>query len=414
MHTTGVICELNPFHGGHAYLLSRMREEAGDEGLVVCLMSGRFVQRGEAAVADPYLRAKTALAGGADLVLELPFPWSAGSAEHFAEAGVRMLTRLGMDCLTFGSECGDPTHLSRAAEAVSHPDFGGVYAALCRRGMGTTAAYTEALRQVAAQTDSALPEGFPSSNDLLGIAYLRALQAVAAEGGQAPAPLVVPRLGSGYRDDLLTEGQYPSATAIRILLREAACDPLALEAMLEGTMPPRSLDILMDEIRGGKAPLEGGRLMAFYHALYRLKEPSGMEGFAEWGGGLAGHICRRARETATAEGFWEALHTKQYTDARLRRALLFGALGVTEAALRAMPAYTTLLAANRRGCAYLKAWQKSNRDASDGFAVVTKPADAPVCRQRELGELADGLFTLCFPSPQAAGDMLRRTPFLER
>ena len=80
MDATGVICEFNPFHNGHGYLLSRMREQVGEDGCVICLMSGRFVQRGEAALADPYLRAEMALAGGADLVLELPFPWSAGSA----------------------------------------------------------------------------------------------------------------------------------------------------------------------------------------------------------------------------------------------------------------------------------------------------------------------------------------------
>ena len=71
MRASGVICELNPFHNGHAYLLSRMRESVGDDGCVVCLMSGRFVQRGTAAMADPYLRADMALAGGADLVIEL-------------------------------------------------------------------------------------------------------------------------------------------------------------------------------------------------------------------------------------------------------------------------------------------------------------------------------------------------------
>ena len=74
MHASGVICEFNPFHNGHAYLLSRMREQVGEDGCVVCLMSGRFVQRGEPSIADPYLRARMALAGGADLVLELPFP----------------------------------------------------------------------------------------------------------------------------------------------------------------------------------------------------------------------------------------------------------------------------------------------------------------------------------------------------
>lgn len=410
MRVSGVICEFNPFHGGHAYLLSRMREVVGADGCVVCLMSGRFVQRGEAAIADPYLRAETALYGGADLVLELPFPWSAGSAEHFAEAGVRVLSRLGVDTVTFGSECGDARLLSRAAEAVADPRFGEVYATLCRQGKGTTAAYTEALQSTAASAGDPLPEGFPSSNDLLGISYLRALEIIRCELGHAPAASVVTRMGAGYREDVLAEGAYPSATALRVLLREAACDPVALEAMLAGAMPEASLSALMGAVTSGDAPLEGDRLMAFFHNFYRLKSPTDMELLAEWGGGLAGHICRHARDTATAEAFFEALRTKQFTDARLRRALLFGVLGVTLADLRAIPQYTTLLGANTKGCAFLKEWRKANKNSADGFAVVTKPADAPKGRQRELSELADGLFTLCFPRPAGAGDLMKRSP----
>lgn len=409
MRASGVICEFNPFHDGHAYLLSRMREQVGDGGCVVCLMSGRFVQRGEVAVADPYLRAEMALAGGADLVLELPFPWSAGSAEHFALAGVRVLTRLGVDTLTFGSESGDLTLLSRAADAVESPDFGEVFAALCRQGIGTAAAYAESLRAVCG---TALPDGFPSSNDLLGIAYLRALKQAAKEYGSAPEVCAVTRLGGGYRENLLTEGEYPSATALRVLIREAACDPMALEAILDGTMPAPSLSVFMNAVRQGTAPTEGDRLLSFYHALYRVGTPTAYEACAEWGGGLGGHICRHARETATPEGFFGSLRTKQYTDARLRRALLFGALGVTDRDLRDMPRYTTLLGASKRGCAYLKAWKTANKDAADGFSVVTKPADMPNGRQRELTASADALFTLCLPTPVDAGDMMRRTPVI--
>ena len=412
MGASGVICEFNPFHNGHAYLISRMRERVGEDGCVICLMSGRFVQRGEAAMADPYLRARMALTAGADLVLELPFPWSAGSAEHFAAAGVGILSRLGVDTLTFGSECGNRDLLARAAEAVAAPCFGEIYAALCRNGIGTTTAYAEALRRTSAEADAPLPEGFPSSNDLLGIAYLRALKQTREGRGFAPEAFVVTRLGSGYREDVLTAGEFPSATAIRLLLKEAACDPFALEAMLAGTMPDEALSILLEGIRRGELPLDGQRLLSFYHILYRLKKPADVEPFAEWGGGLAGHICRHARDSADPSDFFGALRTKQYTDARLRRALLFGAVGVTEADLRAAPAYTTLLAANKRGCAYLKNWQRANKEAKDGFAVVAKPADTPAGRQRELCELADGLFSLCFPAPKEAGDMLRRSPYI--
>lgn len=409
MRASGVICEFNPFHQGHAYLLSRMRESVGGDGCVVCLMSGRFVQRGEPAIADPYLRAGMALAGGADLVLELPFPWSTGSAEHFAGAGIGILSRLGVDEVAFGSESGDADRLLDAAEAVEQPDFRDAYITLCRRGRGTAAAYAEALRQVCPHT---LPEGFPASNDLLGIAYLSALRRVRTNRGTAPTPYIVPRVGAGYREDTLTEGIYPSATALRLLIREASCDPIALEAILEGTMPPASLTALLEAVKRGDVPLEGDRLLPFYHALYRLKQPADMENCAEWDGGLAGHICRHARKEATAEGFFTSLRTKQYTDARIRRALLFGAVGVTDADLRVSPRYTTLLAANGRGCAYLKERLRVNRDPEDGFSVVTKPADAPAGRQRELSELADALFTLCFPTPVPAGEMTRRTPVI--
>ncbi len=408
MRTSGVICEFNPFHNGHAYLLSRMRELVGEDGCVVCVMSGRFVQRGEAAMADPYLRAETALAGGADLVVELPFPWSAGSAEHFAAAGVDILTRLGVDTIAFGSERGDLTLLSAAAEAIDSPAFGEIYAALCRKGMGTTAAYAEALRKVCS---TPLPEGFPDSNELLGIAYLHALRKVAATVGYAPAPHTVTRLGAGYRTDTLTEGEYPSATALRALIREAACDPVALEAILEGTMPTDSLSALLEAVRREEAPLEGRRLTEFFHAHYRLRSPADLEQYAEWRGGIAPHVCRHAGEEATSDGFLASLRTKQYTDARLRRALLFGALGVTEADLRVMPAYTTLLAANAKGCRYLKEWRRAHKD-DPTLAVVTKPADAPTGRQRELCELSDSLFTLCFPTPRPAGDMMKRSPVI--
>ena len=87
-------------------------------------------------------------------------------------------------------------------------------------------------------------------------------------------------------------------------------------------------------------------------------------------------------------------------------------MGVTEADLRVMPAYTTLLAANAKGCRYLKEWRRAHKDDPSGFCVVTKPADAPTGRQRELCELSDSLFTLCFPTPRPAGDMMKRSPVI--
>ena len=81
MKVTGIICEYNPLHSGHIHQLRVARESGAD--CIIALMSGSFTQRGEPAVFGKYHRAEAALLGGADLVVELPYPFSAASAEFF-------------------------------------------------------------------------------------------------------------------------------------------------------------------------------------------------------------------------------------------------------------------------------------------------------------------------------------------
>ena len=98
MTVTGIIAEFNPFHNGHKYLLDHA------EGVKIVAMSGNFVQRGEPAIVDKWTRAQMALENGADLVVELPFLTSVQSADYFAAGAVDILSRLGIDSLTFGTE----------------------------------------------------------------------------------------------------------------------------------------------------------------------------------------------------------------------------------------------------------------------------------------------------------------------
>lgn len=407
--TVGVICEFNPFHGGHAYLLSEARRAIGPNGCVICLMSGLTVQRGELAVADPYLRARAALAGGADLVLELPFPWSSGSAPYFAAAGVDALARLGVDHLVFGSESGDEASLTAASAWMDHPAFGDVYAEYCRSGIGSAAAFAKALRQIS-DAQVRFPDEGPSANDILGINYLSAIRARA----YAMRPLVIRRMGSGYRDDVIRAGEYPSATALRTILYEAVSDPVVLADILDGTMPPEALRLLMEGIRQEECPTDPDRIPSLCHALFRLSDASRWEGIAEMNGGVAGHMIRVAKTAATPAEFMEGIRTKQYTDARLRRAMLFALTGVTVEDLRARPAYTQLLAANRRGCEFLRDHRRAGEQDVPALPVVTKPADAPIGRQRVLAERADALFTLAYPIPKPAGERMRRSPWVEK
>ena len=117
---TGIICEFNPFHDGHGYLIRKIKEN-GDN--VICVMSGNYVQRGEFAVYDKFTRARTAVKGGADLVIELPSRYSTLSAQGFAKAGVELIEKTGI-CkkLAFGAECDDTDELYRVANEIKEKD----------------------------------------------------------------------------------------------------------------------------------------------------------------------------------------------------------------------------------------------------------------------------------------------------
>ena len=108
MKFAAIICEYNPFHFGHEYQIRELRrlvrEKYGSETVVAAIMSGSFTQRGEPAVFGKYVRARAALSCGADLVVELPAPWSMSGAEFFALGGVAIAKRLGADILAFGGE----------------------------------------------------------------------------------------------------------------------------------------------------------------------------------------------------------------------------------------------------------------------------------------------------------------------
>ena len=65
MKIAAIISEYNPFHNGHAKQFRLIRERLGGDTVIVCLMSGNFVQRGEPALLPKAVRAEAAVACGA-------------------------------------------------------------------------------------------------------------------------------------------------------------------------------------------------------------------------------------------------------------------------------------------------------------------------------------------------------------
>ena len=213
MKIVGLITEYNPFHAGHLYHMQQARELTGADYCVV-LMSGSFVQRGEPAIFDKYLRTKTALLAGADLVLEIPAAFSTASAHEFAAYGVALLSAIGVDAVVFGSECGQIEILKQAAYALNHESA--EFQERLRKGLKAGLTYPQA-RAKALEMEDTWASVLTSPNNILGIEYLRA-----AEDLHSPMEFyTISRKGSGYHEDTLADANFPSASAIRGIVRKS-------------------------------------------------------------------------------------------------------------------------------------------------------------------------------------------------
>lgn len=383
-----IICEYNPMHAGHAYHLACAREMGADE--IVCIMSGNYVQRGEPAVAHKYTRAQTALACGADLVVELPFPMACSGAEFFASAGVCAANALRSDVLFFGSESANIDLLKAAARASSTEQFQERYQQHIRTNVGTAAAFAMTLEQELGGEFSSL------SNDLLGLAYCKAILA----GGYEIEPVCIARTGAAYNQSALSEG-FPSATALRNILYEQGF------SRMRKHLPPACAEILQQahdkgENFGSRAVFDVAVL-----GILRTVPAEQIEAAALCAGGLGQRIAQAAQNATSLSQLYALCAHKSLPTSHVRRAVLYAALGITEQDLRGAPAYLSVLAANTRGRAILSELRRTSP-----LPIITKPADAPDCRQAKLSDRADALYTLAMQKVQSAGFFKRKSPFM--
>jgi predicted nucleotidyltransferase len=347
MNSVGLITEYNPFHNGHLHHLRESRRLAGAD-VAVAVMSGHFLQRGEPALADKWVRTEMALRAGVDLVVELPFPFACNSAPHFALGAVRALDAFGcIDALCFGSEAGDLAVLQRCADVLSAQEeaVDSAAAELLKRGMTYPEARTRVFSELSGGTLNATP--LRSPNNILGIEYFKALRAA----GSPMRPLTIPRIGAGYHDTLPV-GTIASATAIREMLREgreitdfipwSASAPL-LQALAAGqTLDPGELHrLILSRIFLGTEHLRG---------IYQVDN------------GLENRLAAVADESTGYDELAGAVKSRQFTRTRIQRILSYILLDAKreemEAFLDSGPLYLHLLGADPRGRDFLGGCRK--------------------------------------------------------
>ena len=392
MTVAGIVAEYNPFHRGHAHQIARTRAELGADCAVVAVMSGSWVQGGRPAVLDKWARARLALLGGVDLVLELPTVWAVSSAEAFARGAVELLALSQVvDVLSFGSECGDIAPLCRLACCLNTPRYEAGVRRLLAAGLPFAAARQRAVGELLGEGEAAL---LSAPNNNLGVEYLRNLE----RAGWAMGAVTIRRAGAPHDSVLAApgEGEFLSATQLRLFLERGDW------AALAPWLPEGGTELLRASWKGFPTLKRAERAL-----LARLRTM----GAADWaaipdsgaGEGLPPRLERAGRQCRSLEEFIALAKPKHWTNARLRRLLVWAYLGLTEADRPGMPPYLRVLGFNSRGQEVLRRMKKRVPQC-----ILTKPAHANRLEEgaRRLFEAearCTDLYDLCLETVPAPG-----------
>lgn len=392
MQVIGIVAEYNPFHSGHAYQIHTARSALDGESAVVAVMSGNWVQGGRPAVLDKWTRARLALLGGVDLVLELPTVWAVSSAESFARGAVELLALTQtVDELSFGSECGDAARLCQVACCLNTARYETMVHRFARQQIPFAAARQKAVTELLGPEYADL---LSTPNNNLGVEYLRNLE----REDWAMGARTVRREGAAH-DSLLNGAQLPrhlSATQLRVYLERR--DWPALEPYL----PKGGLEILKEGWNGYPSlqRMERGilaRLRTMTAEDWVKLPDSGA------GEGLPPRLERAGKQCRSLEEFFALAKPKHWTQARMRRLLVWAYLGLTQGDRPDSPPYLRVLGFNAKGQELLRQMKERAR-----LPILTKPAHArqlpPEGRRLfELEARCTDLYDLCLETVPVPG-----------
>ncbi len=311
MNICGIVAEYNPLHNGHLYQLQKAKELSGADYTII-VMGGNFMQRGTPAIMDKYARAKAALSCGANLILELPSYYSAGSAEYFAMGAVSLLDKLGaVTHLCFGSECGDVELLQKIAKILleESPEYKECLQSHLRSGQTYPSARTSALIKIAPEL-SAHISVLNTPNNILGIEYIKSIM----KQDSAITPLTTKRYGSGYHDMRLGINQS-SATA----LRQALWSGVKVSE-LNNQMPDASYAILENYLQNNELIHLNDFSEILYYKLLAERD-KGFTDYVDVSHALSDRICNNLYNFDGYEAFCDLLKTKEVTYSRISRCL---------------------------------------------------------------------------------------------
>ena len=348
MKCTGIVVEYNPFHNGHLHHLRQSKTVTGSD-IVAAVMSGNFLQRGEPAMIDKWTRANMALAGGADIVIELPYDFAVQKADRFAFGAISLLEALRCDSFCFGSESGNVEAFGESAELLQANEA--EYNRNVRKLMKEGLSYPEAVSKAFSSIQSGAPSfDITQPNNILGFQYILAARAI----GSRMMPFTIPRKSAGYHDEHFADDSIASATSIRKSIRENG------SASIQNFVPESTYKslCLYEEENGLLHSWE----LYWPYLQYRLLTTSlpELNGICEITEGIEYRLKEAAKKASSFREFMTIVKTKRYTWTRIQRMCvhILTNAAKSDVGKHIRPQYIRLLGMSDAGRAYLNSIKK--------------------------------------------------------
>lgn len=302
MKKLAIISEYNPFHNGHNYIQKKAREITKAD-IIISIMSGDFVQRGEASIIDKYKRANSAMVS-ADMIIEIPSFISLQAANLFAKKNIEILNKLKIDYLAFGIENINEDEFFYSCKKIfeNEDEINKNIKNSLDQGMSyAKASYLASIKYIKNNK-------FFSANNILALEYQRAIKNLKSNIKAIP----IKRLKSMNKDENLKDDFFASSSSIRNNIDKKK---------IQEYLPKNSYNFLK-EFKKEYSFFPNNN---FLYELFRYKiliEEKNMKDILCFEEGMDKHLKKIAKESIFFEDFMKNATSQRFTSSRIKRLML--------------------------------------------------------------------------------------------
>ena len=351
----GIVAEYNPFHNGHLYQIEEIKKRMGKDTLIVAVVSGDFVQRGEFSYSDKWQKTEMALNHGVDIVVELPLYYSVQNAEIFSRMSTKILDYMELDFQVFGAEEEDIKVLDRIIELQEREEYKKNLMELMKKGNSYSTSQKLALSEY----------GYGNavkSNNILALEYMRTMK----RENLRIKPYIIKREISDYNEIEIEEERksIASATFIREEMLKNSGNPENIRKFIsEKTYEILERVYISDRTDDGQLEWKNLKNSMFKFLKYKLLMETKKEiiKIYDVNDEIYARIYRGVSKSNAYEVFLKEVKSRNFSIKRIERIVLNILLNVTKKSVDFKLDYIRILGFNQKGQEYLKQLKKNKK-----------------------------------------------------